>query len=111
MPNEIGIPCPKCRLRNLELVILESSLPSRIVKIFKEKKYIRNCIQSGNEDKVSGVSGLGDTPRDYSMFLEGMSHALYWVQGKRLVNPIKIEFLYKDDPEMMEWKDPTEESD
>ena len=80
-------------------------------EIFKEKKYIRNCIQSGNEDKVSGVSGVGDTPRDYSMFLEGMSHALYWVQGKRLVNPIKIEFLYKDDPEMMEWKDPTEESD
>ena len=80
-------------------------------EIFKEKKYIRNCIQSGNEDKVSGVSGLGDTPRDYSMFLEGMRNALYWVQGKRLVNPIKIEFLYKDDPEMMEWKDPTEESD
>ena len=80
-------------------------------EIFKEKKYIRNCIQSGNEDKVSGVSGLGDTPRDYRMFNEGMSHELYLVQGKRLVNPIKIEFLYKDDPEMMEWKDPTEESD
>ena len=41
MPNEIGIPCPKCRLRNLELVILESSLPSRIVKIFK--KEIEQC--------------------------------------------------------------------
>lgn len=84
----------------------ENAVFKKMDEIMKELEYVEKCVLSGNADKVEGVSGLGDSPRDYSLYLEGLLSALNWVMGKRMTHKIKLEFLYKEDPEIMEWTDP-----